>query len=500
MVRLIVQEGGERRGFKVGQGKLSIGSGQGAKLRLADPNVAELHAELEVSDGRAVLRTKPGVQPALKAGVPQPSEFVLEHGVPIDIGATQLVVEYEGLPPVQPAEESAPAAPAQAAPAQPAPRAAAGSRAPARGVQRTARGGSSAASGRSRADDSEPSRRASSYRDRKQKESSMLLVGLLVGVPLIAFLGWRLLGSVTGQVGAQPEWQAEHRLTAARDFLADSAYARASEALDQAAEDPDLSADERRQIQELRDQVAAGQARGRQAAHNMAGNDFLDTRLKAYEKNWLQDKPDHARMRLFLIRLEWFKSEYPTHDEMDWVDRQIRRFEPLVDLSQPPSWADIEFEAKMAAALTQNRITREVKARGDANWKEAFRVLDSYLQQAEGADREAALLLVDDLRTRRDAWVIDKLQQAKFHYDNAEAANWDSGELGSSIAWLVKIIRFSDDPEAERDAAQRILQYESVADLAAFMRGYKSGNPDRFDDLKNNAVLGPYLEQQGILD
>ena len=69
MTRLIVEDGGKRRAFKVGDGTLTIGSGGGASLRLSDPAAAEVHAELLLREGRATLRLKPGVLPPRVAAV-----------------------------------------------------------------------------------------------------------------------------------------------------------------------------------------------------------------------------------------------------------------------------------------------------------------------------------------------------------------------------------------------------------------------------------------------
>ena len=63
MARLILEEGGQRRAFRVNEGKLTIGSSESCTLTLASPDVAEIHAELEVHGEEITLRPRPGVTP-----------------------------------------------------------------------------------------------------------------------------------------------------------------------------------------------------------------------------------------------------------------------------------------------------------------------------------------------------------------------------------------------------------------------------------------------------
>ena len=479
MTKLIIEEGGERRGYKIGRGKLTLGSGAEAKLRIADPNVAAVHAELEVAEKRAVLRLRPGVLPATQAGRPLGSEILLAHGSPIELGGARLWIEYEGGAPV-----AVPAA-AQAAPAPPA-----APKPVARAATRRAAGDD---------DGAERGRRAA-YRERKQRENTARWVALLVGVPVIGIGAWFALGKLTGSSADEVVFIPAARYQTALEHFREGSYGLAEEVLEQGLASPEAGPELKAQMLALQQEIAAGRASGRELAHNLAGDRWLEAKLVAYEQNWLSGTPAQPEMRLFVQRLRDFKHEWPTHPEMDWVDRQLARFEPLVDLAKPPTWADVDFEARMTAGLRRNRITGEEGARGDAEWKDAIRTVELFLEGAEGADRENALLLLDELRTKRDAWVADKLQQARFHFERAEQTGWDSAELGRSIAWLVKIVLDSGDPAAEDDAARRILLYQQSADLLAFLRGYRRDRPEDFELLAANRVLGPFLEEHGLLE
>jgi len=87
VTRLIVEEGGARRGFKVGDGVLTVGAGAEAGLRLQSADVADVHAELGVEDGRVTLRPCPGVVPPTVGGVPVPclTQLVLARNLSVAV-------------------------------------------------------------------------------------------------------------------------------------------------------------------------------------------------------------------------------------------------------------------------------------------------------------------------------------------------------------------------------------------------------------------------------
>ncbi|MCZ6598446.1 MAG: FHA domain-containing protein, partial [Planctomycetota bacterium] len=98
MARLIVEEGGKRRAFRVGEGVLTIGTGAEAKLRLSSADVAEIHAELVIQGGKAVLRSRPGVKPPKVGGDEVLTEAPLAFGVEVNIGSARVWLEDEKAP------------------------------------------------------------------------------------------------------------------------------------------------------------------------------------------------------------------------------------------------------------------------------------------------------------------------------------------------------------------------------------------------------------------
>ena len=98
MTRLIVDDGGARRAFKLNDGRLTVGCGEGATLRLTAEGVAEAHADLVIAEGRVRLAPRPGVLPPLVAGVPARGEIELKHDAAVKIGGATLTVESNLIP------------------------------------------------------------------------------------------------------------------------------------------------------------------------------------------------------------------------------------------------------------------------------------------------------------------------------------------------------------------------------------------------------------------
>ncbi|MCB9913841.1 MAG: hypothetical protein H6828_01680 [Planctomycetes bacterium] len=98
MARLILDENGERRAFKLRDGKLTLGSGQGCTLTLSSPDVAEVHAELELAGDRATLVPRPGVTPPKIAGKPVTQATTLTLGGSFTLGSATITLQADDAP------------------------------------------------------------------------------------------------------------------------------------------------------------------------------------------------------------------------------------------------------------------------------------------------------------------------------------------------------------------------------------------------------------------
>jgi hypothetical protein len=202
MARLTLDENGATRRFKLNPGKLTIGSGDAATLRLTSANVAELHAELVFEAGVARLRPRPGVVPPSLGGKALTAETVLAGGQSVKIGNAVISVEYdegEGPKTVKAAGAARPAVAAATGAAgartgggrsaAPAPRAGGGRTAGARGG--AARRGSAAD------DEDERSARSRRPRARQGVPTWLVLVLVAVAAAFVLYFGRGFLESAT---------------------------------------------------------------------------------------------------------------------------------------------------------------------------------------------------------------------------------------------------------------------------------------------------------------
>ncbi len=446
MTRLIVEEGGARRGFKVGDGVLTIGSGEGAALRLTSDDVAEIHAELGVEDGRATLRTRPGVLAPVVGGVPVSGSVELKHGVPVKIGSAKLTVEYAEAP---------------------------ASRRPA-AVARKRSGARPGAARPRRSEQGDGKRERRSRTRARQKRGPWVSLAIFAGAVaalalFVFFVGPLLLGE------AEPIFQPAVRVNRAREKVAKGLHEAALAELDAIPASIELDPAFRQQIDDMRTDIAANIERIALADHNLRGNETLQTQLKNFESRRLAGKAERPQIRVFLKRCDEFEAEYPRHPEIDWVRRMRERYAAAVDLTEPPTYADIEFEIE---ALTWA---------DPRDFKQAFQILDRFIESAVDDDRAAALTLYDEKLRHRDEWFEDKMQQARWEYER------DS--LGVSMAWLVRIIVYTGDEVMAERAAQELIRFPKLVER---LRGYRRHSPDSYEILTAQPTMAAFVRDNPL--
>lgn len=437
MTRLIVDDGGKRRAFKVHDGVLTVGSGEDATLRLEAAGVADLHLDLVVEGGRARLRPRPGVVPPLVAGVPATAELEVPHARPIRVGEATLTIEYDHVPP--PRKPSARIAPAT------------GRRAPV-----AAPGG------------------PASTRSRRPRSSGLpgwLFAVMILGVAGAAvFLASKVLTSAPpADIGARAT------LARVRQELATGSLEQARLRLEGLAREQ-LPADVRQEYEAVRAEYEAAAAESELALHNLAGNSYLQTQLKNFEQQRLRGEVERPEVRVFLKRCREFRERWPRHPELAWVDRMERRFADLVDLDEPPTLEDLEFEV-------ETMTWAEPRDFGGA-----IALLQEFVDKAQGQTAQAGgRVLIEDLEKRRREWFADRLQQARFEFDR--------GETGKSVGWLVTLIVYSGDQAMADQAAEELVKFEG---LAGWLQAYREQQPDKYARLRLNDVVAAYIRRHDL--
>jgi len=481
MTRFIVEEGGKRRAFKAVEGVVSVGSGEKAMLKLASPGVAEVHAEFELKDGLVRLRLKPGVVPPEIGGQPAASEQLLALGTLLKIGeATIQLAPDEG--PVPSASAATAAQPAKstvvgAKAGVPLAKQPVAPKAAPKSVPRAA-----IPAGKPEAREKQGWERSARevHKDKGIKPLHMLL--LLIPVGVIAFF---LLKRGASQK-IDDSLSGPQQVFLAEKAAQETVWDQAEEALSKIGDRSKLSTDLQARANEVDRKIKEGRAAGAVAAANSAGDKYLQAQLKNFEEQRLAgSKVDRSVVRVFLKRVAEFERRWPNHPDMDWVRRKKERYGPMVDLTKPGSYADIEFEVK---SMTWDN---------PRNYREAFLVLNRWLEVAGGDERGKGLALLDKLIKERGEWFDDRLQEAAHQYKK--------GQLGQSIQWLCVLITYSgDEAMSDRAAADLIKFHGSEAptggtiDLRAQLRGYRKELPDYWRVMEANRTLAAWMRENPI--
>lgn len=358
MTRLILEEGGKRRAFKVGDGVITIGSGAHAALKLTGAGVAELHAELVIHGGQVTLKPKPGVLPPKLAGRSLTNDAIVTPGVAIKIGDATLTVE----PP---------------------------------------EGAEAIAKVKTKSVEKEEWQRSNRelYKSTGIKPAHMLI--LLVPVGIVVFFLFK-----KGVEQAPPSaLLAQTQYFHAQDMYKSGVLDAALADLDKIPKDAELSPDLAAKIESLRAEVLQAKSTADLAAENELGTKFFDTQLKNFEQTRLQGKIDRPAARVFLKRIAEFEKRWPKHPQIEWSQRMKASYGVMVDMTKPATYADIEFEAK---ALTWA---------SPRDYAQVFAILQRFIDGAEPDERAKALVLVDQMIKERKDWYEDRTQQAKYEYE-----------------------------------------------------------------------------------
>jgi hypothetical protein len=460
MVRLIVEEGGERRAFRIGDGVLTVGSGEAARLRLRSSDVADLHLEIEKRGAELVLRPRPGVLPPEVAGAPVTAEVRLDLGQSIQVGSARLWLEDESKPVAAPA---------------PAPRSA-------------PRGAREAARNQVDSGDRAIRRQAAIEAARRSRSRSMvqrtqprvkrglpgwLIASLIVAAALVGGFAFRAVFRASAESGASP---VTARVAAAREHLDVGNLDLAEERLDLIGAESDPTPEERARIAALREEIGERRAQGDVDETHRIGSNYLATMLQKYEQNHLQGNPDPAKVRLFLKRCLYFQDRWPRHPDGDWVRRQMSRFQGTIDLAAPPTFDDLAWEVR---SLT-NTMPRD--------YRSALALVDEFLKGATGAQALSARELRDTLVADRVEYAEDRLQQARYEYGTKQ-------NHSGAVWWLVHSVIWLGDSDMEDRAAEVLVK---IPDLDQHLRGYQEKYPDKYAAVLENPIVAGYAKKHGL--
>jgi len=463
MARLTLEENGAKRRFKLNPGKLTIGSGDGATLKLASPDVAEVHAELLFEAGVARLRPRPGVLAPTIGGKAVAQETILAAGSVIRLGAATLTLDYdEGEGPKAAGRPNAAAAPA----ARPSAGAAAG--------RAGARKSTQAPAGRGAEANTAVARRGRRPAGKSMPTWAILAIFALLGV-LAVTLGPGLLSSATSggfnPVGAKQRFE---------DFWRESDTKGAGKVLEE-FKGASLTPEWQKEYDEMRARFEAGSKQATQGLSQMEATQEWQNQLSNYYDTHLASKATRPKARVFVRRLRFFRERYPNHDQREWVDRMLARFEPVAQLDQPATLEDLQWEVNRATIAKPRK------------YKEAFAAIDEFTARTSGAERDQALALKAQELDNQKKFFDEELLGAAVYYDKV---NYPSKfNPAESVNILVELVAVVADPELADEAARRLVQ---IPEFAGLLPGYKAYRRKTFDAIMANGIVRAKATSLGI--
>ena len=443
MAKLILEESGKRRAFRVGDGVLSVGSGAEAKLRVEAPDIAEIHFELELTGTTLKVRPRPGVtRPTIDGRTVEGDSFEVEAGAKVRVGGTCLWIEKEG------AE----------APPKPAPFDAEGKRA-----QRLR----SARSGRDRS-----KVRRSKTRVTRGIPSWLIVGGVLATVAIVLAFARRAFESQVEQ-GAGP---VRATIQSAEEQLGIGNFDMAVARLDTIPAGRDRTPAEGARIAELRDEIEERRAEAALAVGNFQGTKYL-AMLKKHEAKWLVGNPAPSKVRYFCKQMKVFRERWPQHPDMGWIDRQEGRLRGRVDLNAAPTWDDIDWEIKYIVAQSVR------------DYAEAFDILDTFIATAAGDDLVAAADLKEKLTEERVPYHKDRLQQARFEYERKE-------DPAKTVWWLLNLVVHIGDEGMADEAAKYLVK---IPRLDEHLKSYARQYPDRYRRVLRHPLVREFAKSKELI-
>ena len=456
MARLILEEGGNTRRFKLSTGKLTFGSSDKATLTLTSDDVAAMHGQIEMGEDGAVLRIAKGVTAPKVGGRPVEGRHVMREGQAIAIGGAKLSVEYD--------EGEGPSAPAPAATVT---RPAAGSRDRPGSVRSNAR------SGRGR----------SVERQRPTAKRSGMpgwLLALLV-LAGIGGVGYAIIGNTAKNMAGDV-------------FNFDVRYAQYERIKD---EDPAAA---RLDLRRIRDNELTPEQKALVAkellllddrlanlddtARNSDASGYLKMRIFDYAESRPVTK-DRSYARLFYKRATKFVEDYPTHPDLAKVNRLLRRVEPVAVLDEPAIFRDLEIE------------TKGLVGQKPMDFPAAFAEINKFIAETNDPDEasQAETLLAETKQAESDLYEA-QLDLAAIVYDKRKYP--DKFNPGQAVADMVVIITSCENMTFKEDAARRITGITEVG--PTFLRGYKRSQPDNWIKMMEVPVLQEFAKANGLTE
>ncbi len=293
-----------------------------------------------------------------------------------------------------------------------------------------------------------------------------VIVIILGGLLVVGALGWGFMSGANAGGSARSNIDAARRVMEKGDSLPSVEIK-----LGLALADGNITKAERAEIEEVRKELNIRQADMLENERNMVGTKYLDKKLKKYADKHLTGDPSHPQARVFMERCKIFRERWPTHPEMDWVDRNERRFASLVDLRVPPTWEDLSW-----------KLDRLVLGQ-PKEYDKAFEALDQFDLTASGGDKTLAKNRRVVMIEERAAYHLDRMKQARFELETNE-------DRAACVQLLVYAIAYMGDDAMAAEAADYLLAMDNAA---GHLRGYRNEWPLLWEEVVVQPSIAEYI-------
>ncbi len=467
MARLIVDDAGARKAFRLPKGRLTVGSGEGVTLRLSAPGVVDRHLEILVTDASTSVRVAPGA-PKVALGnrtVAAGASAEWTVGETLTVGGATVLLEGSAAAPA-----SAAAAPAVApAVARTPTRAGTATGTAAGTAARASRGSASGARGRSGGG----ARRRAAKGEVDADGRPKWLVPAIGVVFVVGVLGFYFMFIATRDRG---QYYATD-VIAIRTHLENQRYGNARVLFDPLAASTRLDESQRAAIADLQRQIEEGEAL-------QSGGGVMVTRGHAWSNRHLEKMIaesfaappyDPAAVRILDERIRDFKKIFPGHAATAELDAVLARVGAAAIVGQPLTHADVE-------EYERYFVTR---VKSPKRFPRALAAFDTFLAASPSAeDREVATAKAAALREAQRAETLRLIAAAK--------AAWAEENERDAVGHLMTAIVYVADPVLAAQAAQTMA---ALPNAKGYVEKYRTTDNEIFQGLTAQPALAALVEQ-----
>ncbi|QDU85573.1 hypothetical protein Pla163_27050 [Planctomycetes bacterium Pla163] len=469
MPKLIVQDGDQKRAFRLSKGRLTLGSADSNKLVLTSDGVEAEHAVLTIREEAATLDALATVQIDGESAVGM--GLALPLGATVRIGGALIALKADDAEPKAAAKATGGSATGGAARGKSGSSragASAGGRASARGGAKrggsSRRSGASARKGRGGDDDEErPSRRG-----KPQGKPAWMMPLIVVFALVLAGAGISLMsgsGNETTLTLAMNEYDSG-QLARARQFI---------DEVDRAKLPPDRLADydatlAKIEVQEQQGEVGPKRSKALQWTQKFLANysdNFLSAEKRALETEKGNEALTHAKMRIWLQRFEEFERDYPDYASAAWratgswsdmVDTLLAtrdEYTQFADARSAPNEADLEWAMFLYTDASGGKGRRFDKASEE---------LDAFV--AAGGSSTTAEMHRTELQRRALLFSNEMIDLANKTYQQGVAqGGTNNRQFLTAVGYLLSVARYSSLPEKANEALDLLQEFPNLDEI-----------------------------------